>query len=109
MTAATVVTQPTPPTRVALRRLWWAGPLALGAALAANAVVRAVALAMLPVPAEFFPLQRLDFIALTSAGMLAAVAAYALIGRWAKDPARSYRRVAGMALLASFVPDLSLL
>jgi hypothetical protein len=109
MTTATVVTQPSEHARISGQRLLWAGPLAIGGALAANAVVRAVELAVLPVPEAFFPLKSMDFIALTLAGVLAAVIVYALMGRWAKTPVRTFRIVAGIALPLSFVPDLALL
>ena len=111
MTTTSVTSQPiTPaPVRVFNRRLLWAGPLAIGGALVANAVVRAIELAVLPIPAAFFPLQSAAFVGLTVVGVLGAVLVYAVIGRFTQNPIRNFRIVAGVALLLSFLPDLGLL
>ena len=110
MTATTVASRPSEHVRVSSRRLLWAGPLAIVGAVAANAVVRAVELAILPVPNDFLPLRApASFIGLTVAGMLGAVIAYAVVGRFSKNPVRTFRIVAGIALLLSFLPDLGLL
>jgi hypothetical protein len=95
--------------QVDLRRLLWVGPLAIVAALAANAVVRAIALAVLNVPATFEPLASLSFVGLTIAGVLGAVIVFAIIGARAKTPVSTFRKVAFWALLASFLPDIGLL
>jgi hypothetical protein len=71
--------------------------------------VRAVELAVLPVPDNFSPLKGPAFVALTIVGVLGAVIAFAAVGRFAKNPVRTFRIVAGVALLLSFLPDLGLL
>ena len=111
MTTTTVTSQPsTPaPARAFNRRLLWVGPLAIGGALAANAVVRAIELAVLPIPTAFCPLQSAAFVGLTVVGVLGAVLAYAVIGRFTQNPVRNFRIVAGVVLLLSFLPDLGLL
>ena len=111
MTTTTIASQPSTAAtaRAFNRRLLWAGPLAIGGALAANAVLRAIELAVLPIPAAFFPLQSAAFVMLTVVGVLAAVIAYAVIGRFTHNPVRNFRVVAGVALLVSFLPDLGLL
>src|ERR687888_2075035 len=48
-----------PRERIAVRRLLWAGPLAVVAAAAANLLVRAAALAAFDIPPEFVPLNGL--------------------------------------------------
>jgi hypothetical protein len=95
--------------RVDLRRLLWVGPLAIVAALAANAVVRAVLLAVLDVPDTFTPLASPSFVALTIVGVLGAVIVFAVIGARAKRPITTFRKVAFWALLVSFLPDIGLL
>jgi hypothetical protein len=102
-------TASTSPERVSLKRLLWAGPLAILAALAANAVVRAIALAVLDIPADFEPLQTPAFVFLTVAGVLGAVITFAVIGRLARRPVRVFLIVAAVVLLLSFVPDIGLL
>jgi hypothetical protein len=110
MTTTTVASRPSEHVHLSNRRLVWAGPLAIVGAVAANAVVRAVELAVLPVPNEFFPLRApASFVGLTVAGMLGAVIAYAVVGRFSKIAVRTFRIVAGVALLLSFLPDLGLL
>src|SRR4051812_37765422 len=109
MNAAAVTSQTTQSARMSGRRLLWAGPLAIVGAVAANAVVRAIELAVLPVPAEFTALQQPAFLPLTIFGVLAGVIVYAIIGRLSKNGVRTFRIVAGAALLLSFVPDLGLL
>jgi hypothetical protein len=95
--------------QVDLRRLLWVGPLAIVAALAANAVVRAIALAVLDVPATFMPLASMSFVGLTIAGVLGAVIVFAIMAVRAKTPITTFRKVAFWTLLATFVPDIGLL
>ena len=95
--------------RVDLRRLLWLGPLVIVAALAANAIVRAVALAVLDVPATFTPLASPSFISLTIIGVLGAVIVFAVVGARAKQPISTFRKIAVGALLVSCLPDIGLL
>src|SRR5690554_7110959 len=80
--------------RVSYRKLWWVGLLALVAALAANAVIRAIALAVLDVAPEFDPLQTPAFALLTTVGVVAAVIVYTIIGRLSQRPVRTFHIVA---------------
>ena len=87
-----------------------AGLKALVAALAATLVVRSLALAALAIPPEFPPLAGpVPTIVFTVAGAVGATAVLAAIRRRSERPARLFRRVALLTLLASFVPDLWLL
>ena len=89
------------------RRILWAGPLTIAAAIAAVQVVRAAALAMLSLPPEgfqpfgrFFPI--FDTLVLVSA----AVIVFTVLTGFAKTPVRTYRRIALVALVLSMTPDL---
>ncbi len=106
----TAISQSSPVSeRVDLRRLLWVGPLAIVAAVAANAVVRAGLLAVLAVPANFTPLASPSFVGLTIAGVLGAVIVFAVVAARAKRPISTFRKIAFWALLVSFVPDIALL
>ena len=89
------------------RRILWAGPLTIVAAIAAVQVVRAAAIATLPVPAEgfqpigwFFPI--FDTLVLVTA----AVIVFAVVAGFARAPVRTYGRIAFVALLLSMIPDV---
>ena len=95
--------------RVALHRLWWVGPLTVGAAVVANVVVRAVAGMVVAIPPEFAPLHYGHIGLITAAGVLGAVLTFAGIGRVAQRPIRLFRIVAAVVFVLSFVPDIALL
>lgn len=95
--------------RVSLRRLLWVGPLAIIVALIANYLVRAIALAVLDIPAEFMQLQTPAFALFTIVGLLGAIAAFAVIGRLSRRPVRVFILVAAVVLFISFLPDIALL
>ncbi len=105
----TTTASPQKTERVSLRRLLWVGPLAIVAAVAANFVVRALALAVLDVPADFIQLQSPAFLPFTVVGVLGAVIAFALVGRLSRAPVRTYTRLAIVVLVLSFIPDIGLL
>lgn len=100
---------PGPPDRVSLKRLLWAGPLAIAAAIVANGLLRTLALAVLDIPADFMPLQTPAFVGLTFIGLLGAVITFAIIGRLSRRPVRTFQIVALIVLLLSFLPDIGLL
>ena len=95
--------------RISFKRLLWVGPLAIVLALAANFVVRALALAVLDIPADFEQLQTPAFIPLTIIGLLGAILTFALIGRLSRRPVRVFQIVAAVVLVLSFLPDIGLL
>lgn len=96
------------PERVSLKRLLWAGPLAIVAAVVANFIVRALALAVLNIPADFMPLQSPAFLPFTVVGLLGAILAFAIIGRVSKRPVRTFQIVSVVVLILSFLPDIGL-
>jgi hypothetical protein len=95
--------------RVSLRRLLWVAPLAIAAAVAANFVVRTIALAVLDVPPAFIQLTTPAFLPLTVIGVLGAVIAFAIVGRLSRSPVRTFTIVATVVLVLSFIPDIGLL
>ncbi len=105
----TTTVVPTPSERVSLKRLLWAGPLAIVLALIANGLVRAIALAVLDIPADFVPLQTPAFIGLTVVLLLGAIVTFAVIGRLSRRPVRTFQIVAAIVLVLSFLPDIGLL
>jgi hypothetical protein len=105
----TTTVVPTPSERVSLKRLLWAGPLAIVLALIANGIVRAIALALLDIPADFQPLQTPAFIFLTVVLLLGAILTFAVIGRLSRRPVRTFQIVALIVLVLSFIPDIGLL
>ena len=90
---------------VQLKKLWWAGPLTVLSAVIGVLIVRTIARAILSAP--YAP--GLDMIMLpiflTVVLCTAAVIVYALVGRFAKNPVRTYIIISVVFLLISFVPD----
>ena len=98
------------PERVAMRRILWAGPLAVVMATAATLAALAALLAVLPsVNPEFLALAPQSVAIMTVPLCACAIPVFALIARFAQRPLRTFRIVAAGALLLSFVPDLWLL
>ncbi len=96
--------------RVRYSRLWWVGLLAIVLATIANLIVRAIALSFITVPTEFLPLSTaMPAIIFTVGGVLAAVIVFAIVGRFTRQPARTFTIVAVIALLLSLVPDVMML
>lgn len=96
--------------RVRYGRLWWVGLLIIAASIAGNLLVRAIALPFITVPPEFLPVSTAaPTIVFSAAGAIAAVLAYAIVGRFTRQPARIYLYIAIVALLLSFIPNIGLL
>ncbi len=92
--------------RIDLHRLWWAGPLTVAAALGANAVVRGVAIALFAISPAFHNLAWIHFTWVTVAAVSTAVLVFAVVAHYAERPVRLYRRVAAVALVGSFIPNV---
>ncbi len=105
--------------RIALSRLWWVGLLAAALSVAANAVIRTIAKAAFDVPDEFQPFAFGQFTFLTLAGVAGATLVLAFLGglirragravRRFSRPIRTFRRIAIVALVLSWLPDFGLL
>jgi hypothetical protein len=97
------------PERVALGRLLWVGPLAIVAAVAANLLIRLVAVALFDISPEFMPLQWGPPIFFTTIGVIGAIVVFAIVARFSKRPVRLFRTIALVVLVLSFIPDVLLL
>jgi hypothetical protein len=106
MTLATPLPQST--ARVAFDRLPWVSLLTSLTAVAAVAVIRQIAVAVLHPNPLFTPLTLVMPLAFTFAAGIGAAIVYAIVGRRAAQPIRTYRRIAAVALLATFIPDVAL-
>jgi len=95
--------------RIDLRRLWWAGPLTILAAVIVDLAIMWTARALIDVDPGFKPFSELQVAGLTVLGVGAGVAAFAVIARKASRPVQTFRVVALVALLLSFIPDIGLL
>ncbi len=95
--------------RVAFNRLLWVGPLAVIAATLANVVLQQLAVAVLNPDPAFIPLTFAAPIVFTVVGVLGAVIVYAIIGRFSRQPIPLFGRVALVALVVSFIPDILML
>ena len=95
---------------LAVTSTWRVRLLTILGAVAATLVVRTVALLTLTIPPEFQPLATPGpTIFLTVVGTAAGILVFEVIRRRAPDPLRLFRRVALVALVVSFVPDLYML
>jgi Family of unknown function (DUF6069) len=81
--------------------------LAAVVAVVANVLLRALAIAVFDIPDAFEHLALRAVIVSTLAGVLAAGVVYAVIARFAKDPARTFTIVAVVALVLSLLAPLS--
>jgi hypothetical protein len=96
------------PPRLELNRLFWVGPLTVLASVAVVLFVRVVAVAILEPPPEFTPLGWDSSIVLTIVFVTSAVLVFVLVAHLASNPVRTYQIIAGVVLLFSFLPDISL-
>jgi glucose dehydrogenase len=81
--------------------------IAAVAAVIANVLVRAIAIALFDIPSEFEHLALRAVIVSTLVGVIAAGLVYAVIARRAADPARTFTIVAVVALVLSLLAPLS--
>ncbi len=91
---------------VQLRKLWWVGPLTVLASIVGVLIVRVIAVAILrpnPVPIALGWIAPIVFTLVLCTG---AVLVFALIGRFAKNPIRTYQIIAFVVLLLTFLPDI---
>lgn len=92
---------------IQLRKLWWVGPLTVLAAIAGVLIVRVIAMAILPPPYAPGLAMILLPIVLTLVLCTGAVLVFALVGRFAKNPVRTYVIISSLFLVISFLPDLA--
>jgi glucose dehydrogenase len=81
--------------------------LAAVAAVVANVLLRAIAIALFDIPSEFEHLALRAVIVSTLIGVIAAGLVYAIVARRATDPARTFTIIAVVALVLSLAAPLS--
>ena len=91
---------------VQLKKLWWVGPLTVLSAIVGVLIVRAIAVAILPLPHGPGLTILMLPIMLTVILCTSGVVVFALVGRFAKNPVRTYIIIASVFLLISFLPDI---
>ncbi len=91
-----------------LRRLTWAGPLAIALAVLAVYAVRVVAFAVLDLDPAFPPFGWAPLGMFTVILTAIGVGVFALVAQRAATPVATYKRIALWALLLSLLPDVVL-
>jgi hypothetical protein len=92
---------------IQLKKLWWVGPLTVLASIIGVLIVRSIATAILPPPYAPGLAMIMIPIVLTLILCTAAVVVFALVGRFAKNPIRTYIIISSVFLAISFLPDLA--
>jgi Family of unknown function (DUF6069) len=92
---------------IQMKKLWWVGPLTVLAAVIGVLIVRAIAVAILPPPYAPGLAMIMVPIVLTVILCTGAVIVFALVGRFAKNPVRTYIIISSVFLAISFLPDLA--
>ena len=92
---------------IQLKKLWWVGPLTVLAAIIGVLIVRVIASAILPPPYAPGLAMIMIPIVLTLILCTAAVIVFALVGRFAKNPVRTYIIISSVFLVISFLPDIA--
>ena len=92
---------------VELRKLWWVGPLTVLAAIVGVLIVRVIARLILQPPYAPGLAMLMIPIVLTLVLCTAAVLVFALVGRFAKNPVRTYIIISFVFLVISFLPDIA--
>ena len=96
-----------PALSIQLKKLWWAGPLTVLAAIIGVLIVRAIARVILPAPYAPGLEMIMIPIVLTLVLCTGAVIVFALVGRFAKNPVRTYIIISSVFLVVSFLPDIA--
>lgn len=90
-------------------RIWRAGLLAALLATVANAGIRTVAVTLFDVAPDLRPFTWPQFVLFTLLGVAGATLVYAFVSSRFTNPNRTFRRLAVIVLLVSFIPDVALL
>jgi len=96
-----------PATTIQLKKLWWVGPLTVFAAIIGVLIVRAIAMAIMTEPYAPGLAMAPISIVLTLVLCTGAVLVFALVGRFAKNPVRTYVIISSIFLVISFLPDIA--
>jgi hypothetical protein len=95
--------------QIASGQLAKAGALAVVASVAANLIIRIIAVNILGIGSDFPPLGWGPPIVFTIIGVVGAVIVFAIVARFAKRPTWLFRIIGLMVLLLSLLPDIGLL
>jgi hypothetical protein len=97
-----------PDSRFGTRRLALATAVTLAGSVITVLFVRAIAVNVVAVPAAFTPLKLASVVMLTVLGVLAAAGACRLLNRLFSQSVRAFWRIAPVALVLSFIPDVAI-
>ena len=92
-----------------MNNIWVVGSAAVIASVAANLIIRAIAVPALDISSEFEPMQMPRIAFFTVIGTGAGVVAFHFIRQRASRPARTFLIVAVAVLAGSYLPNLFLL
>ena len=92
---------------IRLRKLWWAGPLTVLAAIVGVLIVRMIARIILQPPYAPGLEMIMIPIVLTLVLCTGAAVVFALVGRFARNPILVYLVISIIFLLISFLPDIA--
>jgi hypothetical protein len=92
---------------ILLKKLWWVGPLTILMAILGVLIIRGIAMAILPPPYGPGLAMIAIPIILTLVLCTGAVLVFALVGRFAKKPVRTYIIISSVFLVVSFLPDIA--
>jgi len=92
---------------VQARKLWWAGPLTVLAAVIGVLIVRSLAMTILAPPYGPGLETIIISILLTVILCTTAVCVFALVARFTKNPVRNYLIISSVFLVISFLPDIA--
>ena len=92
---------------IELKKLWWVGPLTVLSAIIGVLIVRTIARMILQPP--YAPGLAMIALPIVLTLILCAVAVFvfALVGRFARKPVRTYLIISIIFLLISFLPDIA--
>ena len=96
-----------PASSIQVKKLWWVGPLTVLAAIIGVLIVRMIARLILQPPYAPGLAMIMIPIVLTLVLCTAAVLVFALVGRFAKNPVRTYIIISFVFLVISFLPDIA--
>ena len=92
---------------IQIKKLWWVGPVTVLSAIIGVLIVRAIAMLILQPPYAPGLAMIMLPITLTLILCMGGVIVYALVGRFAKHPVRTYTIIASVFLVISFLPDIT--
>ena len=90
-------------------RIWLGGLVTIVLAVIGNLILLWLANLLLTIPAQFEPLGALRVSIFTAVFVLGSIIVYAILAAKVEQPIRTYKRIAWLFLVVSFIPDLAML